>query len=258
MGAIELKEMMIHVERIVRPLHATERRKLQMRRELLGHLQAALEEERASGAEEGAAWEAAKRRLGVPAELTRELQKAVPGVERVLWWRKAGASMLPRRQSGRSLQLGMLRMRFWQGMAFMFVAQVFIYGGIAAVAYRMGMRNLDALMWAFVDRTWRLKLGVLVTVALVGSMVWIGLSIAEVSAERRLRHVVRLGLWGMGIVLGWQVAMFFLLAGAGTLWLNLLAGVAAGLSMTIGAAWLGRFLRPGMRDLGEWMLLEVE
>jgi hypothetical protein len=257
MSAIELKDLMIHVERIVRPLHATERRKLQMRRELLGHLQAALEEERAGGAEEGLAWAAAKRRLGEPVQLTRDLQNAVPAVERVMWWRKAGAPMLPRRESGRNLQLGILRMRFWQGMAYMFVAQVFIFGGIAAVTYRMGIQNLNTLMWAFADRTWRLKLGLLITVALVGALVHGGLSIAEASAARQTRRVMRLGLRGAASIVVWQLAMACLLTGAGTLGLNLLAGTAAALSMTAGMAWLGRFLRPGMRDLGEWMTLEV-
>ena len=37
-----MKELMIHVERIVRPVIATQGRKLRMRMELLAHLQAAL------------------------------------------------------------------------------------------------------------------------------------------------------------------------------------------------------------------------
>jgi hypothetical protein len=59
-----------------------------MRRELLGHLQAALEEERGKTGDEAVnetgAIERAKRRLGEPAQLTRELQRSVPLLERVM------------------------------------------------------------------------------------------------------------------------------------------------------------------------------
>ena len=86
MGEIDLQTMMIHVERIVRPVRATARRKLQMRRELLAHLQATLEEEQTAGADPQAAWKSAASRLGVPAELTRDLQKSVPLAERLIIW----------------------------------------------------------------------------------------------------------------------------------------------------------------------------
>jgi hypothetical protein len=76
-------QLMIHVERIVRPIHA-DCSKLRMRTELLAHLQTAFEEERARGLDEAAALAEAKRRLGDPAELTRELQAAVPRIERLL------------------------------------------------------------------------------------------------------------------------------------------------------------------------------
>ena len=79
-----MNQLMIHVERIVRPVRARQSRKLRMRRELLGHLQAAMEEERGKGADEVAAFEQANQRLGDPAELTRELQRAVPWFEWLL------------------------------------------------------------------------------------------------------------------------------------------------------------------------------
>jgi hypothetical protein len=56
-----------------------------MRRELLGHLQAALEEERGKTGDEGVALERAKERLGEPVQLTRELQRSVPLIERLLF-----------------------------------------------------------------------------------------------------------------------------------------------------------------------------
>ena len=78
-----MKELMIHVEKIVRPIRAFAGRKLRMRQELLSHLQAALEEERGSS-DDAAALDRAKARLGVPAELTRSLQLSVPRIERML------------------------------------------------------------------------------------------------------------------------------------------------------------------------------
>ena len=79
-----MKDLMIHVERIVRPVRAFAPRKLRMRRELLGHLEQALEEERSQNPDESKAIERAKGRLGEPAELARQLQQAVPLVERLL------------------------------------------------------------------------------------------------------------------------------------------------------------------------------
>jgi hypothetical protein len=81
----EMNELMIHVERIVRPVSAAQGRKLRMRTELLAHLQAALEEDRARFPnDEPAAIEQAKQRLGEPAQLTRQLQQTVPMTERLL------------------------------------------------------------------------------------------------------------------------------------------------------------------------------
>jgi hypothetical protein len=75
---------MQHVESIVRPLRATQRRKLRMRRELLAHLQSALAEESPHHPTESAALDAAKSRLGTPADLTAQLQRSVPFLERLL------------------------------------------------------------------------------------------------------------------------------------------------------------------------------
>jgi hypothetical protein len=79
-----MRELMIHVERIVRPVRAGEALKLRMRRELLAHLQQAMEEERNRGGDEAAATEHAKRRLGSPADVTRQLQDSVPWLHRLL------------------------------------------------------------------------------------------------------------------------------------------------------------------------------
>jgi hypothetical protein len=80
-----MKQLMTHVERIVRPVAAFAPRKLRMRRELLAHLQQAAEEESGkAGGDVPAAVGRAMRRLGEPAELTRQLRQSVPLAERLL------------------------------------------------------------------------------------------------------------------------------------------------------------------------------
>jgi len=83
-----MNQLMIHVERIVRPVRTTQKRKLRMRLELLAHLEAAVDEERLRfPGDERAAMVQAKGRLGEPEALTRRLQKSVPVLERILFAR---------------------------------------------------------------------------------------------------------------------------------------------------------------------------
>lgn len=99
-----MNELMVHVERVVRPVRAGGRRKLRMREELLAHLTAVYDEERARLGDDALALHQAVRRFGNPAELTRELQATVPAVERVLnapvigagWERRLGHWFLQR------------------------------------------------------------------------------------------------------------------------------------------------------------------
>jgi hypothetical protein len=79
-----MKELMIHIERIVRPVRAVASRKLRMRRELQAHLQSAVDEEMAGGANETIAIDRAVERLGNPLELTKQLQLTVPWAQRLL------------------------------------------------------------------------------------------------------------------------------------------------------------------------------
>jgi hypothetical protein len=82
--SIRMKELMIHVERVVRPVRAVASRKLRMRRELLAHMQSAVDEEMAAGADETIAIKRAVERLGNPPELTKQLQLTVPIIQRLL------------------------------------------------------------------------------------------------------------------------------------------------------------------------------
>ena len=72
-----MKELMVQVERAVRPVRASARRKIRMREELLTHLTGIYEEERARLGDGAAALAQAVRRFGEPVELTRELQESV-------------------------------------------------------------------------------------------------------------------------------------------------------------------------------------
>lgn len=68
----------VAVERVVRPVHAEESRKLRMRGELFAHALEAYQDERARGRDPSAARDAAIARVGDPADLTAELQAGVP------------------------------------------------------------------------------------------------------------------------------------------------------------------------------------
>ncbi len=77
-----MKELMVHVERAVRAVHASPARKRRMRQELLAHLTGLLEAEQARGGDERQALAEALRRFGEPADLSRDLQASVPLLER--------------------------------------------------------------------------------------------------------------------------------------------------------------------------------
>ena len=79
------RRMRIHVERIVRPVRAVERRKDRMREELLAHATAAYLEERQGCSCDNEALAVVFSRLGETAEITRELQSGVTWAERILF-----------------------------------------------------------------------------------------------------------------------------------------------------------------------------
>ena len=74
------KELMIVVERAVRPVRASVYHKRRMREELLEHLSAVFDNEMDLQDDIQTGLERAKRRFGDPAKLTAELQQTVP------WW----------------------------------------------------------------------------------------------------------------------------------------------------------------------------
>jgi hypothetical protein len=115
-------ELMVHVERAVRPVRAESARRLKMRRELLTHLTSLYEEELARRSDPAAARAEALRRFGDPAALTRELQGSVPALERILHtpipalsWMTAIQRLLGRRP-GESDSHYAVRSAVWQGV----------------------------------------------------------------------------------------------------------------------------------------------
>ncbi|MGA2799364.1 MAG: hypothetical protein ABSE63_17415 [Thermoguttaceae bacterium] len=79
------KALMIEVERAVRPVRASQARKLRMREELLAHLTAVFEEETTRSSDERSALDQAKQRFGDPRELAHELQQSVPISSRIYY-----------------------------------------------------------------------------------------------------------------------------------------------------------------------------
>lgn len=73
-----LNKLMIIVERAVRPVRASVACKRKMREELLGHVTGVFEEEYAKLGDERLALEQTAKRFGQSAELTEQLQAAVP------------------------------------------------------------------------------------------------------------------------------------------------------------------------------------
>ena len=94
-----MRELRSHIEHIVRPIRATERRKYKMREELLAHLSGTLEEELAKGQTAEAALEHALRRFGDHETLRRDLQASVPVTERFLFAQIPYVPQVARRQN---------------------------------------------------------------------------------------------------------------------------------------------------------------
>lgn len=104
-----MKELRVHVERIVRPIRAGVLRKNRMREELLGHLKIAFEEERLSARTDEEAVQRAAERLGDPDALREDLQRSVP------WYERLGHVRLPIRLQVEDY--GLAQVYGWRGSA---------------------------------------------------------------------------------------------------------------------------------------------
>jgi hypothetical protein len=98
-----MKELMVHIERAVRAVHASPRRKRRMRQELFTHLSALVAEEKARVGDDRQALAEALRRFGAPSDLALDLQASVPRLER---WESQLASWFFQRPGQSELQYG--------------------------------------------------------------------------------------------------------------------------------------------------------
>ena len=150
------------VEQAVRPLRASDARKMRMREEMFEHLSAIYAEELDRLGDDTAALARANERFGDPDDLVRELQGSLPGYERFLcacdlWRYRPGDSLLG--YAGRHLVLALacmavmvlftlpaiwLRGRTWEIGVFLHVALVtalfstLFSASFALVGQRMG------------------------------------------------------------------------------------------------------------------------
>lgn len=109
-----MKSLRVQVERVVRPIRASNLRKDRMREELLAHLIRLFDEELARTSDAQSATSEAIRRFGDASLLARELQASVP------WFDRWGLSSLPnrgpiRRRQGESPVRYIVRMNCWAG-----------------------------------------------------------------------------------------------------------------------------------------------
>jgi hypothetical protein len=149
-----MDDFKLHVERIVRPVRATQSRKLRMRRELLAHLHAALAEERTNSPDEATAIERAKQRLGTPEELSRTLHQSVPLVHRILFakvepgktWAREGPFERWEMRLARRLWALSAPMTLWHSFIMFFAAAVVPYFALLVMAWtvppQVYLRNL--------------------------------------------------------------------------------------------------------------------
>jgi hypothetical protein len=193
-----MTELTQHVERVVQPVRASRSRKRRMRQELLTHLTAAYEEERARLGDDRLALGQALGRLGEPAELTRELQASVPRLERVLYAR-FGSTWFDRRMKAAFMGTGQAPRRDAVLLAGLLAAMTFAMLVLLPLVEVAGGREWSA---AFVP--WDV-MAVMIGHAFVSGWLCVGY-IRAVSGRPGEASVTRAAVWGAAAVL-WGAAM---------------------------------------------------
>ena len=211
-----MTELTEAVERAVRPVNARPARKRRMRQELLGHLTAAYEEERARLGDDRLALNQALGRFGDPADLTRELQASVPRLERVLY-ASVGSDRFDRRLKAALYGTGAAPRRDAVLLAGLLAGLTFAMLVLLPLVKVAGGKDWSA---AFVP--WDV-MAVLTGHAFVSGLLCVGY-IRAVSGRPGAASVVRAAAWGAAAVL-WGAAMVPALAAAkpdDPLWAGLL------------------------------------
>jgi hypothetical protein len=247
-----MKELMVHVERAVRAVHASPARKRRVRQELLAHLTGLVEEEKARGGDEGQALARALRRFGDPAGLSRDLQASVPRLERwlsQLFFRGPGESGL--RYGARLAALG---------AAFVFVG----LNALPLVLVAAGVKWSDA------------RVGLAVQGVITGYMflsVLLGHGVFQETVNRLgVASLLRAAAYGVGAMLAGaaMVTASYVAQPENPLWefilrypggpLALSAGAwfaCVPLAVALAAVLVARFERARARGHGDWTSLEI-
>jgi hypothetical protein len=211
-----MTELTEAIERAVGPVRASRARRRRMRQELLTHLTTAYEEERARLGDDRLALSRALARFGDPAELTRELQAAVPWWERVLFARP-GSDRFDRRVRAALFGTGEAPRRDAVLLAGLLAGLTFALLVLLPLVAVAGGRDWSA---AFVP--WDV-MAVLTGHAFVSGLLCVGY-IRAVAGRPGAASVVRAAAWGAAAVL-WGAAMVPALATAkpdDPLWAGLL------------------------------------
>jgi hypothetical protein len=105
------RELMPHIERIVRPVRASAKRGLRMRLDLLEHLESAIAEERSAGMADDELVARALKRLGNGEDLQRSLQESVPRWERLILLAVPAPSLVKQWERRSEREWGLLTMK---------------------------------------------------------------------------------------------------------------------------------------------------
>jgi hypothetical protein len=252
-GSIGMKELMIAVERVVRPIQANPRRKMKMRQELLTHLTSAYEEGLTRLGNEGAAVEEAVRRFGNPKDLTRDLQASVPFYERVLFTPVAGTkwtAAIDRYMEGKPCESPFRRMARW---AWLWVMTCFgLLAGPALVIYQSRYDAASLVMAA----EWFAGTGGMIGVFLVCAYAtYLALS-GPLRSTAILRATVFAGL-ALGIPAVGGAALVHGILDLPIQYGAIAAMTVIGFFMILGASFAARFHEAAQRRKEEWTKLEI-
>jgi hypothetical protein len=255
-----MNEFMIHVEEIVRPVRAFASRKLRMRQELLAHLRAAFDEERAAGGDEATALQRAKTRLGEPATLTRTLQESVPRIERTL---------MARLPIPRALERWELRSVSWrkdcpltpmQATVLMAGTTMLPFAGVVSLALRINLDRPAAQRLMFErPHTW-FMMNLASFILAFGSFAICERFIVAVASLKNALRSLRVRAYAAGIVSLPALSIVLLLACVNR---RPASGRELVLSFIFGGVLLasqilvGRLIRILRRPYAEWLMLDI-
>lgn len=204
MSATVPRELMVLVERVVRPLPVPFERQKRLRAEFLGHLQGVFAEELARYGDQSAALTRTTQRFGDPAALSAELRQTVPLSERVL--AKIGNVVGQR--------LDESTMRYAVRMTLLFCAVA-----APSLALAITARRLDdhGDLWVTLPMA-LLGLSIVLSVAIwFGSFLLFGLQIGA-EWNRPVRRWSRLVMYTIGLAGSWYVSQIIFMTITGADW----------------------------------------